>query len=106
MASYGRVITLLTKNFAHGAGFEPTMGLLRQINSLDRSANYGNPYFCGEGGIRTHCVSYVLDLQSSALPPSEQPPRSPLIHYFIITLGKVITFYGKGVALVLGAAML
>lgn len=32
------------KCFAHGAGFEPAMGLLRQINSLDRSANYGNPY--------------------------------------------------------------
>ena len=54
LASYDRVITLLTKNFAHGAGFEPTMGLLRQINSLDRSANYGNPYFCGSGRIRTY----------------------------------------------------
>jgi hypothetical protein len=32
----------------------------------------------------------------------------PLLHYFIITLGKVITLnnYGKGVALVLGAAVL
>ena len=36
------------------------------------------PAFCGRGGIRTHCVSYVLGLQPSAQPPSEQPS-----HYFV-----------------------
>ena len=30
---------------------------------------------CGKGEIRTPGVSYVLDLQSSAHPPSEQPSR-------------------------------
>ena len=49
------VLATITKNpFAHGVGFEPTLGLLRLVNSQDRSANYGNPYFCGRGGIRTH----------------------------------------------------
>ena len=36
------------------------------------------PAFRGRGGIRTHCVSYVLGLQPSAQPPSEQPS-----HYFV-----------------------
>lgn len=29
----------------------------------------------GRGGIRTHCVSHVSDLQSDAHPPSEQPSQ-------------------------------
>ena len=80
LASYGRVITLLTKNFAHGAGFEPAMGLLRQINSLDRSANYGNPYFCGSGRIRTYSAE-ATDLQS--VPPL-QLRRTPIRPYYTI----------------------
>ena len=35
------------------------------VNVLENS-------LCGKDRIRTYCVSYVLDLQSSAHPPSEQ----------------------------------
>ena len=37
--------------------------------------------YSGGGGIRTPCVSYVPDLQSSAHPPSEQLPHTILLKY-------------------------
>ena len=37
--------------------------------------------YCGGGGIRTPCVSYVPDLQSSAHPPSEQLPHTNFLKY-------------------------
>ena len=49
----------------------------RSHNPLLYQLSY-NLHSCGRSGIRTHCVSYVLGLQPSAQPPSEQPS-----HYFV-----------------------
>ena len=49
----------------------------RSHNPLLYQLSY-NLRSCGRSGIRTHCVSYVLGLQPSAQPPSEQPS-----HYFV-----------------------
>ena len=62
--------------------------------------------FVGRGGFEPPKPKHLI--YSQAHLTTLVPSHSPLLCYFIISLGKEITFwiYGKGVTLVLGVAIL